>query len=88
VLFRTRITLEKRVPKPKLLMSMSKTPTENCFKEQPMDQDSDCWASLGQLIKTHSSKFLRQVLKTDKSPKLPKSNGALRMIHDNHNLDA
>ena len=50
---------------------MSMTPKENYIKEQPMDQDSDCWASLGQLIKTKSSKFLKQILKIDKSPKSP-----------------
>jgi len=64
------------------------TPTENYFKEQPMVQDSDCWASLGQLIKTNSSKFLRKILKIEKPPKKPESNSALKMIHDNHHFDA
>ena len=60
------------------------TPTENNFKEPPLDQDSDCWANLGQLIKTKSSQFLRQVLKSGKSPNLPEDNGTLRMIPDDH----
>lgn len=53
-----------------------------------MDQDSDCWASLGQLIKTNGLKLLRQVLKIDKSPKLPEGNGILKMLHDHHHFDA
>jgi len=64
------------------------TPTENNFKEQLIDQDSDCWASLGQLIKTNSLKFWRQVFKTNRSPKLPESNGVLKRINDNNHFDA
>ncbi len=35
----------------------------NDFGTQSMDQDSDCWSDLWQLIKTNGSRFLRYFLK-------------------------
>jgi len=61
--------------------------TENNSKERPMDQDSDCWASLGQHIKTNSLQFLKRVLKTNRALKSPEGNGALKIIHGKHYLD-
>jgi len=52
-----------------------------------MDQDSDCWASLGQHIKTNSLQFLKRVLKTNRALKSPEGNGALKIIHGKHYLD-
>jgi hypothetical protein len=49
--------------------------TEDNFKQQQveMDQDSDCWARLGQLIQTNGSGFLKQVLRTNREERHEKS---------------
>lgn len=39
--------------------------TENNIKEQSTEQDSDCWSSLWQLIKTNGSRFLWNFLHKD-----------------------